>query len=281
MLEALGLPFFQRVLLAGLLASIACGMLGTFVVAKRISSLAGSLSHAAFGGVGLGYLVGFHPMLGAALFAVLAAVVIGQGYRRTGSGLDTLISMTWALGMAAGILFVSLAPGYAPDLMSYLFGSLLFVSWDYVWIVGALDLVIGLSVYRLFADFQAVCFDEEFAEVVGLPVERLFVVLLALTALGIVTLIRVVGVILVIALLTVPAAIGRHWADDLRRMMLVATVVAVACTVSGLLLSYGLGDLSRVRPGAGISMPPGPLIVLLAATLYGLSSLLRRATGRA
>jgi zinc transport system permease protein len=183
--------------------------------------------------------------------------------------------------MAAGILFVSLAPGYAPDLMSYLFGSLLFVSWDYVWVVAALDIAIGLAVHRLFADFQAVCFDEEFSEVVGLPVERLFVVLLALTALGIVTLIRVVGVILVIALLTVPAAIGRHWADDLRRMMLVATGVAVACTASGLLLSYGLADLSGLRPGVGISMPPGPLIVLIAAALYGLSSLLRRATRRA
>jgi zinc transport system permease protein len=266
MLEALAQPFFQRVLIAGLLASLACGVLGTFVVAKRISSIAGGLSHAAFGGVGLGYLVGFSPMLGAAGFGVLCAVAIGLGARRAGAGLDTWISMVWAL------LFVALSPGYAPDLMSYLFGNLLFVSSDYVILVGALDLLIGVVVLWLFQDFRAVAFDEEFSEVMGVPVERLFVVLLVLIALGIVTLIRVVGVILVIALLTLPAAIARHWTDDLRHMMLLATAISVGCTATGLFLSYALGSL----PDAGISLPPGPLVILLAAALYGASAAARR-----
>jgi zinc transport system permease protein len=272
MLDALALPFFQRVLIAGLLASLACGVLGTFVVAKRISSVSGGLAHAAFGGVGLGYLAGFSPMLGAAGFGVLSAVVIGLGARRMGAGLDTWISMVWAAGMALGMLFVALSPGYAPDLMSYLFGSLLFVSWDYVFLVAALDLLIGLTVLGLFKEFQAVSFDEEFSEVMGVRVERLFLALLILIALGIVTLIRVVGVILVIALLTVPAAIARHWSDDLRGMMILATGVSVVCTGAGLFLSYGLGSL----PNAGISVPPGPLVILLATALYGISAAARR-----
>jgi zinc transport system permease protein len=272
MLDALALPFFQRVLIAGLLASLACGVLGTFVVAKRISSVSGGLAHAAFGGVGLGYLVGFSPMLGAAGFGVLSAVAIGLGARRMGAGLDTWISMVWAAGMALGMLFVALAPGYAPDLMSYLFGSLLFVSWDYVLLVVALDLLIGLVVLGLFKEFQAVSFDEEFSEVVGVRVERLFLALLVLIALGIVTLIRVVGVILVIALLTVPAAIARHWSDDLRSMMALATAVSVVCTGAGLFLSYALGSL----PSGGISVPPGPVVILLATALYGVSATTRR-----
>jgi zinc transport system permease protein len=268
-IEALQLPFFQRVLLAGLLASVACGLLGTYVVAKRIASISGGLSHACFGGVGLGYLLGFPPMLGAAGFGVLAGLCIGLAYRRLHSGLDTLVSMVWAVGMALGIIFVALAPGYAPDLISYLFGSLLFVSWDYVLLVGALDLLIAGVVLLLFEEFRAVCFDEEFAEVVGVPVERRLLLLLALTSFAIVTLIRVVGVILVIALLTVPAATARHWVTGLGRMMLLAVGLSAGCTTAGLFLSYGLSEALR------ISVPPGPLVILLAVLLYALSALAR------
>jgi zinc transport system permease protein len=273
MLEALELPFFQRVLVTGLLASIACGVLGTYVVAKGITSLTGGLAHAAFGGVGLGYLLGFHPMLGAAGFAVFASLAIGLAYRRLGSGLDILISMVWAVGMALGILFVALAPGYAPDLLSFLFGSLLFVTPTYLVLLGLLSVaVVGLTAL-LFKEFQAVSFDEEFAEVTGVPVEGVFLLLLALTALAIVTLIRVVGVILAIGLLTIPAAIGRQWANGLLRMMGVASIVCAACTTSGLFLSYGLSK------AFGLSAPPGPLIILLAALLYAASSAARALTG--
>jgi len=265
MLEALSLPFFQRVLVAGLLASVACGIVGTYVVAKRISSISGGLSHAAFGGVGIGYLLGFDPMLGATAFGLAAGIVVGLAYRHMRSALDTMISMVWAVGMALGILFVAMAPGYAPDLTSYLFGSLLFVPWDYVWLVAALDVVVIAAVVLLFKEFQAVSFDEEFAEVSGVPVEPIFLLLMGLTSLAVVTLIRVVGVILAIALLTVPAAIGRQWADSLRKMMTIAVCVSAACTSAGLFGSYWLSE------SFGLSAPPGPLTVLLAATLYGLS----------
>lgn len=270
MIEAFTLPFFQRVLIAGLLASVACGVIGTYVVAKRISSISGGLSHAAFGGVGLGYLFGFDPMLGATAFGLAAGILVAIVYRRWRSGLDTLISMVWSVGMALGILFVALSPGYAPDLTSYLFGSLIFVPWSYVGLVAALDAVIVITVVLFFKEFQAVSFDEEFAEIAGVPVEPLFLGLIALSSLAVVTLIRVAGVILAIALLTIPAAIGQHWASGLRRMMTIATAVSAGCTIAGLLLSYWLADAFSV------SAPPGPLIILIAAVLYAISGAIRR-----
>lgn len=270
MSEALALPFFQRVLVAGLLASVACGVIGTYVVAKRIASLSGGLSHAAFGGVGLGYWAGFPPMLGAAGFGLAAALVVGVAHRRVGSGIDTLVSMVWSIGMALGILFVSLAPGYAPDLLSYLFGSLLFVPWDYVGLVAALDLVILVAVVLLHRSFEAVCFDEEFAEIAGVPAEPIFLALLGLSALAVVTLIRVVGVILAIALLTIPAATVRPWVTTLRSMMVASVLLCAVAITAGLFGSYGLSAHFDV------SVPPGPLIILLAAAGYALSALARR-----
>jgi zinc transport system permease protein len=274
MIDALALPFFQRVLIAGLLASLACGVIGSLVVAKRISSLSGGISHAAFGGVGLGYLLGFDPTIGAAIFGVVAGIAIGLVYRRVRSGLDTLISMVWAVGMALGILFVAFAPGYAPDLTSYLFGSLLLVPWKYVGWIAAVDALVLLGVGLLFKELQAIAFDEEFAEVVGLPVEMLFLGLLSLTSLAVVVLMRVVGVILAIALLTLPAATSRQWTGSLGPMMAGAVALCAACTAGGLFLSYGLSD------AASVSAPPGPLIVLLAAALFAVSTGLRRLRAR-
>lgn len=270
MLEALSLPFFQRVLIAGLLASVACGVIGSYVVAKRIASLTGGLSHAAFGGVGLGYLTGIPPMLGAAGFGLAASMVVGLAYRRVRSGLDTLIAMVWSVGMALGIVFVALAPGYVPDLMSYLFGSLLFVPWQYVAVVAVLDVCIVGAVLLFHPYFEAVCFDEEYAEAAGVPAERVFLGLLALAAIAIVTLIRIVGVILAIALLTIPAATARRWVDTLGAMMWLATALCAASTVGGIFLSYALAEVFDV------SVPPGPLVILLATLVYVLSGAARR-----
>jgi zinc transport system permease protein len=272
LLEALQYPFFQRALTAGLLASVACGIVGSLVVVKRIASISGGLSHAAFGGVGLGYLLGFDPMLGAAGFALTSGIGVGFVYRRFRAGLDTLIAMVWAVGMALGILFVSLAPGYAPDLMSYLFGSILLVPVRYVWFILVLDAVILLVVTGLFKEIRAVAFDEEYAEVVGVPVEIVLQAMLALTALAVVILIRVVGVILVIALLTIPAAVARQWAENLKWMMALAVAAGGACTAAGLFLSYWLSGRFALE------IPTGPLIIILAIALYGASSLLRYLT---
>jgi zinc transport system permease protein len=268
MIEALSLPFFQRALLAGLLASVACGIVGTFVVVKRMASISGGLSHAAFGGVGLGYLAGFDPMLGAAAFALVSGAGMGVAWRRFRSSLDTLIAIAWSVGMALGILFVSLTPGYAPDLMSYLFGSILFVPMTFVWIALALDVLIVGAVALLFKEFRAVAFDEDFAQVMGVPVGPVLHLLLALVSLAVVTLIRVVGVILVIALLTIPAAVARQWTSSLQRMMLLAIAIGAFCTTAGLFLAYALSDRWSLQ------IPTGPLVIMIAVTLYAASSAL-------
>ena len=272
MLDALNYPFFQRALAAGLLASIACGIVGTYVVVKRIASISGSLSHAAFGGVGLGYLVGFDPIIGAAGFSLISSAGLGVAYRQAQGSLDTLLAMVWSIGMALGIFFIALTPGYAPDLMSYLFGSILFVSPGFLWLAGLLDLIIVVLVFVLFKEFQAITFDEEFAEIVGIPVGPILHILLALTALAVVTLIQVVGVIMVIALLTFPAAIARHWSENLTRMMILATLVSAFCTTSGLFGSYMLSKAFDVQA------PTGPLIILIATLLYIVSSATKAAT---
>lgn len=274
MTDALAEPFLQRALLAGLLASVASGVIGSYVVARRIASISGGLAHAAFGGIGLGYLAGFPPMLGAAGFGLAAGVLVGWAQRRLGEALDTWVSIVWSVGMALGIVFVALAPGYAPDLMSYLFGSLLFVPWDYVALVALLDVVILGFVLVFHRHFEAVCFDDEFAEVAGIRAEATFLGLMALTALAIVSLIRVVGVILAIALLTLPATTARHWTSRLRDMMLLAVVLSAASIVGGLALSYSLSAV------VSVNAPPGPLAILVAAVLYAASVGLRQLTSR-
>ena len=269
LLDALQYPLFQRALLVGLAASLACGIVGSFVVVKRITSLSGGLSHAAFGGVGLGYLMGFPPLLGAAGFAMLCGLGIGLTHQRMRSALDTLVSIVWSVGMALGILFVALSDRYAGDLMTYLFGSILFVPADSVTMVVLLDLVIVGIVALRFRELRAICFDEEFARTLGLPVERLFLLLMTLVSLAVVVLINVVGIILVIALLTVPAATARLWVDRLASMMTLATLLSAACTTGGLFLSYGLSD------HLDSNIPPGPVIILLSVALYAVSLVIR------
>lgn len=272
--EALSYPFFQRALAAGLLAAVACGIVGTLVVVRRIASISGGLSHSAFGGVGLGYLLGFEPMLGALGFGVLSALGIGVAELKLRQGMDTLIAMVWAVGMALGILFVSLAPGQAPDLLGYLFGNILLVSPGYVALVAVLDFVIVGVVLLLFRRLRAVAFDEEFAWVIGVPIGALFLLLLTLVALTVVVLIRVVGVILVIALLTIPAAVARHWTDRLSRMMAFAVLTGAVSIAAGLFLTFGLSS------EFGVDLPTGPSIILLAAAVYAASAGLRALTGR-
>lgn len=274
MIDAFALPFMQRILVAGLLASVAAGVVGTFVVVKRMSSVTGGLAHAAFGGVGLGYLLGFNPMIGAAGFGLLSGLGIGVAYRRLGSAMDTAISIFWSAGMALGIVFVALAPGYAPDLTSYLFGSILYASWSYVALVAVLDALILLVTVSLYRALEAVSFDEEFSAVVGVPVDRILLLLLAVIALSVVTLIQVVGIILAIALLTIPAETARPWAASLRGMMLVAGAMSAASTTAGILLSYGLSE------AFDLSVPSGPLVILIAVVLYGASHTVRRVVAR-
>ncbi|TFG63901.1 MAG: metal ABC transporter permease [Gemmatimonadales bacterium] len=270
MVEALSYPFFQRALIAGLLASIACGVVGTFVVVRGMASISGGLAHAAFGGVGLGYLAGFDPTLGALGFGLASALGVEVAERRLKQGIDTLVAMVWAVGMAVGLVFIALAPGAEPDLMGYLFGNILFVPTQFLLFIAVLDLVIVGAVLLLFRRLEAVAFDEEFAWVIGMPVEALSLLLLALVATTVVILIRVVGVILVIALLTMPAAIARHWTEALVPMMVLATIVGAVCITFGLFFSWTLSSIFS------LDVPTGPAIILLTAIVYAVSAVSHR-----
>jgi zinc transport system permease protein len=256
MLEILGYEFFRNALLAGLLASIACGIIGSYVVVKRMVALSGGISHAAFGGIGLGYFLGFDPILGAVGFALAVSTGIGILREKAVQNLDTLIGAVWAAGMALGILFISLTPGYAPDLFSYLFGNILLVPQGDLLLMAMLALVIIGAVIIVYSPLLAVTFDEEYARVMNLPVTALMLLLLGLTALTVVMLIRVVGIILVIALLTLPAAIAREYAGEMRRMMVIAVAGGMIFTFSGIWLSY-LFDI-----------PSGATIILVSVVAY-------------
>lgn len=274
MIEVLQYEFMRNALLAGLLASIACGIVGSYVVVKRIVFISGGISHSAYGGVGLGYLLGINPIVGAVFFSLATALGIGLISQRTSQREDTVIGVLWAVGMALGVIFIALSPGYAPDLMSYLFGNILTVPANDLVLMLLLDAIIIATVVLLYKEFLALCFDEEFAAVVGVPVEAVYLVLLCLIALTVVTLIRVVGIILVIALLTMPAAIAGQFVSSLRRMILLSIMLGCIFTTTGLWLSYTL-DLAS---GATIILVCG-LAFALAAAYKGIAA--RRSRARA
>jgi zinc transport system permease protein len=256
MLEVLGFEFFRNALLAGVLASIACGIIGTYVVVRRMVSVSGGISHAAFGGVGLGYYLGIDPLLGATVFTVATALGMGALEIRARQQMDTIIGAVWAAGMALGILFVYLTPGFAPDLFSYLFGNILLVPRGDILLMAVLVAIIVAIVGLFYLEFQAVTFDPDYARVMNLPVERLSLLLLVLVALTVVMLIRVVGIILVIALLTIPAAISRLCTGRLWSMMLLATGLGALFTLIGIGLSYVL------------NVPSGATIILVSTAAY-------------
>jgi zinc transport system permease protein len=240
MLEALQYQFMQNALIAGLLASVACGIVGTYVVVKKITFISGGIAHASFGGIGLGYLIGISPVLGALFFALASALGIGLITRKTRLPEDTIIGILWAMGMALGIIFIGLAPGYAPDLFSYLFGNILTVPSSDLILMLILDTTIIGVVALFYKEFLTLSFDEEYSMVVGIPVEILYLLLLCMIALTVVILLRVVGMILVIALLTIPAALARQFTYNLRKMMLLAIAFGALLTFGGLWLSYVL-----------------------------------------
>ena len=259
MLDALQYQFMQNALLAGLLAAIACGIVGVYVVVKKVVFISGGIAHASFGGIGLGYLVGVNPVLGAMVFTVASSLGIGLVTRRTRLPEDTAIGILWAMGMALGIIFIGLAPGYAPDLFSYLFGNILTVPFFDLMLMLVLDVVIIVVVALLYKGFLYLSFDEEFSTVSGVPTERLYLLLLCLIALTVVVLIRVVGIILVIALLTIPAALARQFTHNLKNMMLLAILAGVVFTFSGLWISYVL------------NLASGATIILVSSTVLFIS----------
>lgn len=261
MFDLLQYNFIQNAFAAAILASIACGIIGVYVVVKKIVFISGGIAHASFGGIGLGYYLGISPMLGVLPFSLVSALIIGTVSKKSKIPEDSAIGIIWSLGMALGVIFVYLTPGYAPDLMSYLFGNILTVPRSDLYLMLALDMVIVGSAYLFYKEFIALCFDEEFTTVQGLPTEKLYLFLLCIIALTIVVLIRVVGIILVIALLTIPASLSRKFTHNLRRMMLISVILGSVISIMGIGLSYAL------------DVPSGATIILVLSVIYGLVAL--------
>jgi len=263
-LRALGdFAFLRSALLAGLAASVACGVVGSFVVTRRITAVAGGLAHAVLGGMGLAYWlqtaqgVGWlHPLHGALVFALLGALILGVVAARGGERTDTAISALWAVGMAIGVVFLFKSPGYKVDLMSYLFGNIMLVDPVALKLLLALDAVILVVVWLFYHQLVASSFDAEFARLRGLNVDGWSTLLLVLVALTVVSLVYVVGIVMVIALLSLPAAAAGRFTARLGVMMAAAAALSVASTTCGLALSFHW------------DLPTGAVTILVAAAIY-------------
>jgi zinc transport system permease protein len=238
MFEALQFEFMRNALAAGLLASLICGIMGALVVVNRIVFLSGGIAHAAYGGIGLAFFLGWPYLTGTLAFSLAAAMIMAIISLKARHRADTIIGVLWAVGMATGIVLIDLTPGYNVDLMSYLFGSILTVPGSDLWVMLFLALgIVAVTVY-FYQDFLAMSYDEEFARVRGVAVAPLYFILVAMLAVTVVLIIQVVGLILVIALLTIPTFIAERYAGSLAKMMVLASLLNMAFTLCGLWLAY-------------------------------------------
>jgi zinc transport system permease protein len=263
MFEALQLEFIRNALAAGILVSLVCGVIGTLVVVNRIVFLAGGIAHAAYGGIGLAFFMGWPYVVGTLGVSVVSAGIMAAVTLKARHRVDAMVGVIWAVGMALGVILLDLTPGYNADLMSYLFGSILAVPASDLWQMGAIGVGVVITVTFYYNDFLAMSYDDEFARLRRVPVTFLYCLLLVMIALTVVMIIRVVGLILVIALLTIPPFIAEKVTGSLRAMMVVASLLSCIFTVSGLWLSY----LFNLTSGATIILVAA--VGFFAAALWG------------
>lgn len=238
MIEALQFDFMQNALGAGLLASVICGIIGTLVVVNRIVFLSGGIAHAAYGGIGLSSYFNWPYLPGTISFAVFAAILMAAVSHTMKHRADTIIGVIWAIGMAFGIILIDLTPGYNEDLMSYLFGSILAVPRSDLYIMAVIVLLMVILIKYYYQELLAMSYDEEFAKIRGVPVKMLYFGLIVMLAVTVVLIIQVVGLILVIALLTIPPFIVEKYSKSLLQMMVASSVLGACFTVTGLWFSY-------------------------------------------
>ena len=255
--------FLQNAFFASILASIVCGIIGVIIVEKKLVMMSGGIAHTSYGGVGLGYLLGFEPIIGAFLFSVFAALGIGYIKRKGSTRSDVIIGLFWSLGMALGIFFIALMPGYPPDISSYLFGSILSVTKADLYLMLSLTVIVTFIIIALFHSWKAYLFDEEFASIIGIKTAFLEYMILILIAMTVVVLIRVVGIILVLALLTAPAATASILSSSLKKRMLYSILIGCVYCIAGLWISYT------------INIASGAAIVVLSAVGYFTSYTIR------
>lgn len=264
MIEALQFEFMRNALYAGLLTSIICGIIGTLIVVNRLVFLAGGIAHSAYGGIGLAFFFGLPYMVGAIGFSFVVAMIMAGVSLKAKERADTIVGVLWAVGMASGILLLDLTPGYNVDLMSYLFGSILSVPRSDLVTMAIIGGVILLLVSYYFRDLLAMSYDEEFAQIRGIPVKRLYYMLIGMVAVTVVMVVQVVGLILVIALLTIPPSISEKYTKSLAKMMFFSAFLGMIFTTGGLWLSYRFDVTS------------GAAIIFLAGVVFFLSLILDR-----
>lgn len=271
MLDFFANPFLVSALLAGFAASITSGIIGSYVVVKRIVFISGSISHSVLGGMGLCFwlkrtygLDWLLPLYGALFAAIASALLIGWIHLKYQEREDTVIAALWATGMSIGVIFIALTPGYNVELMNYLFGNILWVTKSDLLLILGLDLIVIAIVAFFHQKFLAICFDEQQAALQNIKVKSYYLLLLCLVALSVVLLIQVVGAILIIALLAIPAAIASGMTFRLSKMMVLAIIFSCLFTFIGIFLSYEL------------NWPPGATIALTAAVFYLLNFLVKR-----
>lgn len=263
MLEIFTYHFFINALLTAVLTSISCGIIGTYIVSKRLVFISGGITHTSFGGIGMGYFLGINPLIGAAIFSILSALGIEFMSKKTEVREDSAIAIMWSFGMAIGIIFIFITPGYAPNLMTYLFGSILTVT--------NLDLIISFSVTSLviifFLSFYKVIlfvsFDPDFAKARQINVDMMNYLLITLVALTIVVNIKVAGIILIISLLTIPQASANLFFKDFKKIIFFAIIIGLTGSISGLILSYY------------INIPSGATIIFTLVLIFLILRLIR------
>lgn len=249
--------FLQNAVISAILASIACGIIGTIIIEKRLVMMSGGIAHTAFGGIGLGFFLGIEPIIGALFITVAAAMGIATIKRKTDTNTDIPIGIFWSAGMSLGILFIALTPGYPPDMNTYLFGDILTVSRDNLYLMALLDALVIFAVIALFHPLKAYLFDEEFSTVIGIKTTFIEYLLFILIALTVVVVIHVVGIILIMVLLTAPPAIAKLFTHDLKKLMLYSIILGIFFTLTGLWISYTL------------NIPSGAAIALFTSLIYG------------
>ena len=258
--------FLQNAIMAAVLASIACGVIGVYIMEKKLVMMSGGIAHTAFGGIGLGYFLKVEPIFTALGVSVIAALAVAALKRKARTDSDLLIGMFWSLGMALGVVFIAMTPGYPPDIASVLFGNILAVSRSDLRLILGLDILVLVTVTAFFQMFKAYIFDEEFASVAGVPVRALEYLMYILVAVTVVVMIRVVGIILVIALLTAPPAIAKQFTYDMKKIMALSVLLGIGFCFTGLWVSYTV----RLASGASIVMVAVGAYALVSIVHFGL-----------
>lgn len=255
-MELLQYTFFQHALIGSLLASTACGLVGTYIVTRRLVFISGGLTHASFGGIGLGLYAGISPILSAAVFAVLSAFGVEWLSKRKDMREDSAIAMFWTFGMALGIIFTFLSPGYAPDLSAYLFGNILTITLSDIALLGGLAVLLVLFFALYLHPIIYVAFDREFARSQGIPVQRFEYVLMMFIALTIVACLRMVGIVLVISLLTIPQMTANLFSHRFHCIIWLSIGIGYLSCLGGLFISYYL------------NVPSGAAIIFFSIIIY-------------